>query len=40
MPDFDQIDPKKISVQEYIAALEEMFESGLDPSEVDPRAAW
>ncbi len=38
MPDIDQIDPKKISVQEYIGALEEMFESGLDPSEVDPRA--
>jgi len=38
MPDIDQIDPKKISVQEYIAALEEMFESGLDPSEADPGA--
>ncbi len=38
MPDIDQIDPEKISVQEYIAVLEEMFESGLDPSQVDPRA--
>ncbi|MEO9220945.1 MAG: SCP2 sterol-binding domain-containing protein [Mycobacteriaceae bacterium] len=36
MPDINDIDPKKISVHEYIATLEEMFASGLDPGEVDP----
>lgn len=37
MADLNEIDPKKIGVAEYIAALEELFASGLDPSEVEPR---
>lgn len=37
MADLNDIDPKKISVKEYVVALQELFTSGLDPSEVDPQ---